>query len=578
MAALPEEFPVALTVFLAIGARRISSPKVLTRRMTAFEMIGAATDACVDKTGTLTQNRMTLRKLAVGDEVVDLTATEQIPERQRELLAFSVLASRPDPFDPMEKALHESRDRLLRESSDQHASWSLVREYPLSPELLAVSQAWSTGQQGEIVVGAKGAPEAIAELCHLQPEERARLLREVATLASAGLRVLGVAKAQTTEAALPSAQRDLRLTLVGLVGLEDPLRSTVPPAVAECTTAGVRVVMITGDYPATALSIARQAGLDPGDQAITGAELERMSDSELAGRVNDVRVFARVVPDQKLRIVEALKAAGEVVAMTGDGVNDAPALKSAHVGIAMGGRGTDVAREAASLVLLDDDFSSIVAAIRLGRSIFDNIKKAVTFIVAVHVPIVGLSMIPVFVPSWPLLLFPVHIVFLELVIDPSCTLIFEAEEAEDDVMQRRPRSPDERLFAWSTVGVALAQGLSVLAACIIVFLAARQEHTPDAARGLTFATLVVAFLAIILVNRSWSRSALAMFRSRNAALGWVLLGTTSLLAIVLFVPAAQGLLHFAPLHPTDLVLAVSTGVGCLAWFELFKLVRRLRLR
>jgi Ca2+-transporting ATPase len=334
--------------------------------------------------------------------------------------------------------------------------------------------------------------------------------------------------------------------------------------------------MITGDYPATALSIARQAGLAAGDHVITGAELERMDDSELARRVKDVQVFARVVPEQKLRIVDAFKAAGEIVAMTGDGVNDAPALKSAHIGIAMGGRGTDVAREAASLVLLDDDFSSVVAAIRLGRRLFVNIKKAIAFILAVHVPIVGLSMIPLFVPSWPLLLFPVHIVFLELIIDPSCSLIFEAEEAEDDVMRRRPRSPDDRLFAWSTIGIALAQGLSVLAACIGVFLLARQEHAPDAARGLTFATLVVAFLAVILVNRSWARSALSMFRTRNTALLWVLLGTTGLLAIVLFVPAAQGLLHFAPLHPTDLALALGAGVVCVGWFELLKLVRHVR--
>jgi len=303
-----------------------------------------------------------------------------------------------------------------------------------------------------------------------------------------------------------------------------------------------------------------------------------MTDSELSLRVKDTRVFARVVPEQKLRIVDALKAAGEIVAMTGDGVNDAPALRSAHIGIAMGGRGTDVAREAASLVLLDDDFSSIVAAIRLGRRIFDNIKKAIAFILAVHVPIIGLSMIPVFAPNWPLLLFPVHIVFLELIIDPSCSLIFEAEEAEGDVMRRRPRSPDERLFSWSTVGVALAQGLSVLAACIGVFLLARQEHAPDAARGLTFATLVVAFLAVILVNRSWARSVFSVFHARNAALRWVLLGTTGLLAIVLFVPEAQDLLHFAPLHPTDLALALGAGMVCVAWFEMLKIVRRPRAR
>lgn len=578
MAVLPEEFPVVLTVFLALGAWRISRSNVLTRRMPAIETLGAATVLCVDKTGTLTQNRMTLRKLAQGGVTVDLVEARDLPAGPSDLLATSVLASKRDPFDPMEKALQEAGERLLQGSNSQHASWALLREYPLSPELLAVSQAWATGQESSVVVAAKGAPEAIAELCHLEPEERAQLAREVAALASNGLRVLGVAKAQMAEAELPSEQRELRLSFVGLVGLEDPLRGAVPAAVAECTTAGVRVVMITGDYPATALSIAGQAGIADGDQVITGAELEQMPESELAMRVNDARVFARVVPAQKLRIVAALKAAGEIVAMTGDGVNDAPALKSAHIGIAMGGRGTEVAREAASLVLLDDDFSSIVAAVRLGRRIFDNIKKAVAFIVAVHVPIVGLSMIPVFVPSWPLLLLPVHIVFLELIIDPSCSLIFEAEEAEDDVMQRPPRSPDERLFSWSTVGIALAQGSSVLATCMAVFVLASKQHSPDAARGLTFATLVVAFLAVILVNRSWTRSALSMFRVPNTALWWVLLGTSGLLSVVLFVPQAQDLLHFAAVHPTDLALALGAGVLCVAWFDLLKVVRALRLR
>ena len=298
--------------------------------------------------------------------------------------------------------------------------------------------------------------------------------------------------------------------MVGLLGFEDPLRPTVPAAVAECRAAGVRVVMITGDYPTTAQSIARQAGLSNCDTVISGAELDRMSDEDLAERIKQVQVFARVVPEQKLRIVNALKANREVVAMTGDGVNDAPALKAAHIGIAMGGRGTDVARESASLVLLDDDFSSIVAAVRLGRRIFDNIKKAIAFILAVHVPIAGLSMIPVFFADWPLLLLPVHIVFLELIIDPACSLIFEAEHAEANVMRRPPRNPDERLFSMRTIGVAVMQGLSVLAVCLGVFLLARSSHSAEVARALTFATLVVAFIVIILVNRSWTRSAFAM--------------------------------------------------------------------
>jgi len=575
MATLPEEFPVVLTVFLALGAWRISRSSVLTRRMPAVETLGAATVLCVDKTGTLTQNQMTLRKLSVPGSTIDLGALHGgLPEDLHDLLENAILASRRDPFDPMERALHEAGDRLIKDTEHLHPGWSLAREYPLTPGLLAVSHAWSTGDDGEVVVAAKGAPEAIADLCHLGQAEQEGLSRDVAVLASQGLRVLGVARGVTSEGSLPEEHHDLALELVGLLGLEDPLRPTVTAAVTECQAAGVRIVMITGDYPATAQSIARQAGLADCEAVITGPELDRMSDEELARRTRDVQVFARVVHEQKLRIVNALKANKEIVAMTGDGVNDAPALKAAHIGIAMGGRGTDVARESASLVLLDDDFSSIVAAVRLGRRIFDNIKKAIAFILAVHVPIAGLSMIPVFFPGWPLLLLPIHIVFLELIIDPSCTLIFEAEEAEADVMRRPPRRPEERLFSMRTIGVAVMQGLSVLAACLGVFLLSRARHSPDAARALTFATLVVAFVVIILVNRSWTRSLFAMLRLPNPALRLVVLGACTVLAVILVVPFAQQLFHFAPIHPMDLTLSLGAGLVCVLWFELAKHVRR----
>lgn len=575
MATLPEEFPVVLTVFLALGAWRISRSSVLTRRMPAVETLGSATVLCVDKTGTLTQNQMTLRRLSVSGASVDLAHLPgALPDELHELLEHAVLASKRDPFDPMERALHLAGDQLLKESDHLHPSWSLAREYPLTPGLLAVSQAWQTGKGDVAVVASKGAPEAIADLCHLVPAERERLSNEVAALAGSGLRVLGVARGHARLGELPGEHHDLALELVGLIGLEDPLRPTVPAAVAECRAAGVRVVMITGDYPATAQSIARQAGLQNCEAVITGPELDRMSDEELARRVTDVQVFARVVPEQKLRLVNALKANREVVAMTGDGVNDAPALKAAHIGIAMGDRGTDVAREAASLVLLDDDFSAIVASVRLGRRIFDNIKKAIAFILAVHVPIAGLSILPVFFREWPLLLLPVHIVFLELIIDPSCSLIFEAEDVEANVMQRPPRRPDERLFSPRTIGLAVLQGLSVLLVCIAVFLLARADHTPGAARALTFATLVVAFLVIILVNRSWTRSLVSMLRVPNAAFRWVVVGTVVLLAVILFVPVAQRLFHFAPLHAGDLVLSLAAGLSCVLWFEGLKRYRR----
>jgi len=575
MATLPEEFPVVLTVYLALGVWRISRSNVLTRRMPAVETLGAATVLCVDKTGTLTQNHMMLRMVATPEGSVDLaTLRGALPHSMHDLLENAILASRRDPFDPMERALHEAGDRFLKDSEHLHPDWTLAREYPLSPSILAVTQAWHNGAGDQVVVAAKGAPEAVADLCHLSVSAQEKLSRDASALAERGLRVLGVARGHSFAHKLPDTNIDLKLEWVGLLGLEDPLRPNVPAALAECRNAGVRVVMMTGDYATTAQSIARQAGMDNFDELITGPELDSLSDEELARRIGTVRVFARVVPEQKLRIVNAMKASGEIVAMTGDGVNDAPALKSAHIGIAMGARGTDVARESAALVLLDDDFSSIVAAIRLGRRIFDNIKKAVVFILAVHVPIIGLSMLPAFFGSWPLLLLPVHIVFLELIIDPSCSLIFEAEEAEAGIMRRPPRKPTERLFSTKTVSLALMQGTCVLLVCLGVFLLARIDHSQEAARGLTFTTLVTAFVFIILVNRSWTRSALEMLRIRNTALTWVLAGTALLLGLILFAPAAQKLFHFAPLHLEDFAVSVAAGLFSVLWFEVLKFWKR----
>jgi Ca2+-transporting ATPase len=483
-----------------------------------------------------------------------------------------VLASRQDPFDPMEKAIRQYGEQHLGGAQSLYEDWSLVREYPLSPELLALSHVWRSPEGDSAIVAAKGAPEAITDLCHLSDEQRRAVLTTVAELAADGLRVLGVAAGPLASNTLPAQQHDIEFEFLGLIGLADPIRAAVPGAIRECHTAGIRVIMITGDYPGTAQNIARQIGLNTNGRVITGPELNQMGDDELAKRIRGVEVFARVVPEQKLRIVNALKASGEIVAMTGDGVNDAPALKSAHIGVAMGGRGTDVARESAALVLLDDDFNSIVDAVRLGRRIFDNIKKAVSYIFAIHVPIAGLSLIPVFIPGWPLILLPVHIVFLELIIDPSCSLIFEAEGAERNVMHRPPRRPQDRLFSLRSVGVSLLQGFSVLAVVFGAYVLARYlGHSENNARGLTFATLVTANLALILTNRSWSRTILSMFKEPNAALKWVLCGAAASLVLVFSVPVLRGLFRFDVPHLGDVAICLAAGAISIAWFELLKM-------
>jgi Ca2+-transporting ATPase len=378
--------------------RAIAQRHVLTRRMPAIETLGSATVLCVDKTGTLIENRMSVRSLFTKGISYDVQAEAQppLPEEFHELVELSVLASQQDPFDPMEQALRELGLRSLAGTEHLPGNWTLLREYPLSPHLLAISHVWKPSRpEAAYVIAAKGAPEAIVDLCHLDEAHKEEVATQVSRMASEGLRVLGVARARFQKAsALPTGQHDFPFEFVGLVGLADPVRPTVPAAIQECYTAGIRVVMITGDYPVTAQHIGRQIGLKPVEACITGPELDEMRDATLQERIKSTTIFARVVPEQKLRLVNALKANGEVVAMTGDGVNDAPALKSAHIGIAMGKRGTDVAREAAALVLLDDDFSSIVQAVKLGRRIYDNIGKALTYILAVHVPIAGMALLP----------------------------------------------------------------------------------------------------------------------------------------------------------------------------------------
>ncbi len=576
MAMLPEEFPVVLTVFLALGAWRMSQRHVLTRRPPVIETLGSATAICVDKTGTLTMNSMTVAELVV-DGAVHVLDGQPLPEPFHEIAEFAVLASPIDPFDPMDRAFKDLGDRYLPGTEHLHGDWELVREYPLSEKLLALSHVWRSPDLTHYVVAAKGAPEAIADLCHLDADARAALTGQVEAATASGLRVLAVARAEFSQAdGLPTQQHDFAFESLGLAGLHDPVRPGVSGAVAECARAGIRVVMITGDYPGTALAIARQIGLDYAPGFITGPELEALSDDELARRVQTVSIFARMVPEQKLQLIRALKANGEVVGMTGDGVNDAPALRAADIGIAMGARGTDVARESAALVITDDDFTSIAGGIRQGRGIFGNLRKAMAYIIAVHVPIFGMSLIPVFVTGWPLVLLPVQIAFLELIIDPACSIVFESEQIDPKIMEQPPRGLGEPMFGRRTLAIAGLQGLSVLAAVLGVYLWTVLSGRPDdVVRSATFAALVVGNLALILVNRSWRLPVWQTFRQRkNPTLKWILAAAAILLIVLLTVPWLRDAFSFGALSPTDWLAALGAGFLGVAWFEIYKLRAR----
>jgi Ca2+-transporting ATPase len=576
MAMLPEEFPVVLTIFLTLGAWRISKSQVLTRRTHAIETLGAATVLCTDKTGTLTLNAMHLTALCVNGACYDIDTKNSrvLPDEVHNLIEYGVLASQKDPFDPIEKEIKHIGEHFLSGTEHIHKNWGLVREYPLSKQLLALSHVWESPDKQHYIIAAKGSPEAIADLCHFNHSENDRLTKSIEEMAAKGLRVLGVAHANFKKAGLPEAQHAFVFEFVGLIGFIDPVRQSVPSAIKEAHNAGVRVLMITGDYPGTAVHIATQIGLENPGQYIAGPELEKMDHLELRERIKTVNVFARVVPEQKLAIVNALKANGEIVAMTGDGVNDAPALKSAHIGIAMGERGTDVARESSSLVLLNDDFSSIVRAVRLGRRIFENLKKAISYIFAVHVPIAGMSFLPVLL-HLPIVLLPAHIAFLELIIDPACSTVFEAVPEDRDIMNRPPRDLREPLFNKNSFVISFLQGLSVLVFVFLVFILALHLKLGESeSRTIAFAALVFANLMLIVTNLSWSQNLVKIVKTKNKALWSVLLGTLVALIAVLYIPFLRNLFHFSVLSIHDVAIAFISGIASLFWFEGLKLMNK----
>ena len=567
MAMLPEEFPMALTVFLALGSWRLARMQVLARHPAVVEALGAVTVLCVDKTGTLTENRMALRRLVTPEADVTAQAGAPLPEPVHRLLEYAMLASRRGSTDPMDRALLTHGDQALNDTEHLHPDWRLEQEYALTPELLAMSQAW-LDECGQRRVAAKGAPEAVIELCHLPPTSAADILAQVRRLADAGLRVLAVAEGSAAGAAPATDQHDYDFRFLGLVGFEDPLRASVPAAVAQARGAGIAVAMITGDHAATALAIARQAGIDTAAGALTGEQIAALDDAALAEAVRRVRVFARVLPEQKLRLVEALQSHGETVAMTGDGVNDAPALKAAHVGIAMGARGTDVAREAADLVLLDEDFSRIVGGVRMGRRIFDNLRKVMRYIVAIHVPIAGLALLPVLLGLPPLML-PAHVVLTEMVIDPICSLAFEGAPEDPRLMQRPPRHAREGLVGWPMLLQGVVQGGSVLLPTLLAYLLAlRAGQHADVARTLAVVGLMAGNLLLVAVNLSAGLGWRALAAPGARPFWVVAVIATSVLALAIAAPPVRALLRFgqpplAELCLTLMAVALAVAAGAL---------------
>lgn len=565
MAILPEEFPVVLTIFMALGAWRMSKKNVLTRKPSAIESLGSATILCSDKTGTITQNKMEVTSLCVGGNIVSKSQFEQLSPTILSIIKTAYNATPPDSIDPMEKAIINLFNQHLQVSTQE-----LLREYPLTKKLLAMTRVIKGAD--ELYIAAKGAPEAILQLCGLSQDEVNRELALVNEMAQHGYRVLGLATAQHHQAILPETQHDFKYSYCGLIAFEDPIRPEVPQAIKECKAAGIKVMMITGDYPITAKSIAQQAGLEV-NSIITGEEITQLSDNVLQQRLHDVSVVARVVPEQKLRIIKALQNNGHIVAMTGDGVNDAPALKAAHIGIAMGNKGTDVAREASAIVLLDDNFASIVSGVRLGRRIFDNLQKAMSYIMAIHMPIIGMALLPAIFSHLPILLLPLHIIFMELIIDPVCSVAFESEQDEKNIMSRPPHDVNERFFGSKQIIRSCIRGVVLFLMILAVyFISEHLGYQENELRAITFAALIMGNVVLILSNLSKTRSFIAVILENNIATTTMISLALIMTALILFVPTLQELFKVQAPDIKGFIAPVAGAASLLALFELAKYV------
>ncbi|MDZ4727749.1 MAG: cation-translocating P-type ATPase [Leptospira sp.] len=577
---LPEELPLVLTIFFAFGAYRLSKKKVLTRRTSIIETLGAATVLCTDKTGTITQNKMTIKCLyAKEGEIFYLTndIDKKIPAEFSNIVKYGTLASKSNAFDPIDKAFLDLGKKENLDFESNAVPDKFVKEFPISSAMLAMTQVWK--QNGEYLVASKGAPEAIIKICKLEPNIERIYLEKVKFLASKGYRMLAVCRSSKNLNFIPDSLDQIDFEWVGLVGLEDPIREEVPSAIQRAYSAGMRVIMITGDYPETAKNIAKQIGLKISDHVMTGPELKILNDNDYKESVNQCNIFSRVSPEEKWKLVRLLKEQGEIVAMTGDGVNDAPALRTAHIGVAMGERGTDVAREAADLVLLDDSFSSLLNGVEEGRHIYSNLKKALGYIIAVHIPIIGSTFFPTIFDLPYVILSAVHIVFLEMIIDPTSTLVFEKEPIESGLMSKPPRKVSESLLDKKLFIISVLQGISSLIAVIgtyvyIQFYVENASLNPRLGTTSAFVTLIFTNLLLILVNRNWELTIIESLKMKNMALPFVILGTFTVLFSALFIPSLQKLFHFTSLSLGEISICFLFSLASIVWFEIAKIIIR----
>lgn len=575
MSILPEEIPVAFTTFMALGAWRLMKTGIVVKQMKTVETLGSATVICTDKTGTLTENKMTLAKWFVLSSNRIMQPADVSTDEEKELVELGMWASEPIPFDPMEIALHQAYGDAIK--PDQRPAYQLIHEYPLGGKPPMMTHVFEDGK-GNRIIAAKGAPEALMAVSRLTETEQQQIHEAIRVLASDGYRVLGVGVSTFPGNRFPARQQELEFQFKGVVAFYDPPKSNIPKVLEDFYTAGIEVKIITGDNAATTSAIARQIGFKEYEKSMTGDELMGLKDEELKTRVMQTTVFTRMFPEAKLRIIQALKSNNQVVAMTGDGVNDGPALKAAHIGIAMGRKGTEMARQAASLILLEDDLSNMVDAIAMGRKIYANLKKAVQYIISIHIPIILTVFIPLAL-GWiyPNIFSPVHIIFLEIIMGPTCSIIYENEPMEKNTMQQKPKALTSSFFRWRELLLSIIQGLVITAATLSMYrYAVSQDYSEALTRTMTFTVLITANIFLTLVNRSFYYSVLTTLRYRNRMVVFIVLITVLLSACMLFIKPVTTFFGFEPLHAVQLVLCISAGFLSVIWFEAVKAIKRAR--
>ncbi len=575
MSILPEEIPVALTTFMALGAWRLMKMGIVVKQMKTVETLGSASVICVDKTGTITENKMSLAKLFVLSTQHISNPNNELTSEEKQLITIAMWASEPIPFDPMEVALHTAYKNL--KVDDERQKYKMIHEYPLGGKPPMMTHIFEN-KSGKRIIAAKGAPEAIINVCDLSNEEKQQIEKAIQTITSEGYRVLAVGESSFERDHFPKTQQEFKFTFRGIVAFYDPPKTNIHQVLQDFYNAGIKVKIITGDNAETTTAIAKQIGFDEFEHRLSGNDLTHLSEEELQDKVMQTTIFTRMFPEAKLRVINALKAINQVVAMTGDGVNDGPALKAAHIGIAMGKKGTEIAKQAASLILLEDDLSKMVNAIAMGRKIYTNLKKAIQYIISIHIPIILTVFIPLAL-GWiyPNIFSPVHIIFLELIMGPTCSIVFENEPMEKNTMSQKPRPYTTNFFNWKELLSSIIQGLFITVGTLFIFQYSVNQGLNEAhTRTMVFIVLIAANITLTLVNRSFYYSMLTTLRYKNSMVLLIIAITVSITGLLLFISPLTSFFEFETPKISEVLFCLSVGFISVIWYELVKLITRLR--